>query len=101
MINGISEGGVSTLFNPGRFAIGGGLGAVLSLIGLPAGGIALAMYLAPKTILGIALGGMIRLAVEKTKGIAFAEKMDNVATGLVIGDAMVCVLMVIITMVTF
>ena len=98
VINGISEGGVSTLFNPGRFAIGGALGAVLSLIGLPAGGIALAMYLAPKTILGIALGGMIRLVVEKTKGIAFAEKMDNAATGFVIGDAMVCVLMVIITM---
>lgn len=101
VINGISEGGVSTLFNPGRFAIGGALGAVLSLIGLPAGGIALAMYLAPKTILGIALGGMIRLVVEKTKGDAFAEKMDNVATGLVIGDAMVCVLMVIITLFIF
>ncbi len=26
VINGISEGGVSTLFNPGRFAIGGALG---------------------------------------------------------------------------
>ena len=48
--------------------------------------------------MGIALGGLIRLIVEKTKGHPFAEKMDNIATGLVIGDALVCVLMVIITM---
>lgn len=101
VIDGISEGGVSTLFNPGRFAVGGALGVILSLAGLPAGGIALAMYLAPKTILGIALGGIIRLIVERTKGAAFADKMDNAATGLVIGDAMVCVIMVIITIFTF
>ncbi len=92
------EDGVSSLFNPGRFALGGVLGVIFSIIGLPAGGIALAMYLAPRTIMGIALGGLIRLIVEKTKGHPFAEKMDNIATGLVIGDALVCVLMVIITM---
>ena len=57
------------------------------------------MCIRDRTILGIALGGIIRLIVEKTKGEAFAGKMDNVATGLVIGDAMVCVLMVIITIV--
>ncbi len=94
---GLSDG-VSSLFNPGRFALGGALGVLFSFIGLPAGGIALAMYLAPKTILGIALGGLIRLIVEKTKGHAFAEKLDNAATGMVIGDALVCVLMVIVTM---
>lgn len=98
VISGVSEGGVSGLFDPGRFALGGVLGTIFSFIGLPAGGIALAMYLAPKTILGIALGGMIRLLVEKTKGHDFAEKLDNAATGMVIGDALVCVLMVIITM---
>lgn len=81
-----------------RFGLGAALGTVLSVIGLPAGGIALALYLAPKTILGIALGGVIRLCVEKTKGEALAEKLDNAATGLVIGDAVVCVIMVIMTM---
>ncbi len=98
--SGISEGGVSSMFNPGRFAAGGALGAILSVIGLPAGGIALAMYLAPTTVMGIALGGIIRLVVEKTKGKEYAGKMNNVATGLVIGDAMVCILMVIISMIT-
>lgn len=101
VVTGLSEGGVSTLFDPMRFGLGAVLGTGLSLIGLPAGGIALAMYLAPKTIAGIALGGVIRLLVEKTKGDAFAEKMDNVATGFVIGDAMVCVLMVVVTMFLF
>ena len=98
IISGVSEGGAAELFNPLRFGLGAALGSVLSIAGLPAGGIALALYLAPKTIMGIALGGIIRFIVEKTKGEAFAEKMDNAATGLVIGDAVVCVLMVIITM---
>ena len=101
VISGISEGGMSDLFHPGRFVLGGALGTLFSFIGLPAGGIALAMYLAPRTILGIALGGVIRFIVEKTKGNGFAEKMDNVATGLVIGDAVVCIIMVIITMFIF
>lgn len=98
IIDGVSSGGAATLFNPMRFGLGAALGTVLSVIGLPAGGIALALYLAPKTILGIALGGVIRLCVEKTKGEALAEKLDNAATGLVIGDAVVCVIMVIMTM---
>lgn len=98
IVSGLSEGGATTLFNPMRFAMGAGLGTVLTFIGLPAGGIALALYLAPKTIMGIALGGTIRFIVEKSKGEAFAEKMDNAATGLVIGDAVVCVIMVIMSL---
>ncbi len=99
IISGVSEGGAATLFNPMRFAMGAGLGTILSVVGLPAGGIALALYLAPKTIMGITLGGMVRFAIEKIKGEVLAEKLDNAATGLVIGDAIVCVIMVIMTMV--
>lgn len=99
VVSGISEGGATTLFNPMRFVMGAGLGTVLTFIGLPAGGIALALYLAPKTIMGVALGGIVRFIVEKAKGEALAEKLDNAATGLVIGDAVVCVIMVIMTMV--
>ncbi|MGC2872375.1 OPT/YSL family transporter [Ihubacter sp. mB4P-1] len=98
VISGISEGGATSLFNPMRFVMGAGFGTLLSFAGLPAGGIALALYLAPKTIMGIALGGIIRWIIEKTKGDALAEKMDNAATGLVIGDAVVCVIMVIMSL---
>lgn len=97
IISGISEGGATSLFNPMRFAMGAGLGTLFTFVGLPAGGIALALYLAPRTIMGVALGGVIRWIIEKTKGNDFAEKMDNAATGLVIGDAVVCVIMVIIS----
>lgn len=97
-ITGVSEGGVSGIFNIGRFALGGVLGSIFAFIGLPAGGIALALYLAPRTIMGIALGGVIRFIVEKMKGAATGEKLCNVATGLVIGDAMVCIIMVILSM---
>ena len=98
IIEGVSSGGAADLFHPMRFALGAALGTVLSLTGLPGGGIGLALYLAPKTILGTALGGVIRLIIEKTKGEELAEKLDNAATGLVIGDAVVCVIMVVMTM---
>ena len=100
VISGISDGNMMTMLNPGRLALGGVLGTVLSFIGLPAGGIALAMYLAPKTIMGLALGGVLRFIAEKTKGHAYAEKLDNAATGMVIGDALVCIIMVVITVFT-
>lgn len=98
IVAGISEGGATAMFNPLRFGLGAVLGTLLSTIGLPAGGIALALYLAPRTIMGISVGGIIRFIIEKTKGTGFAEKMDNAATGLVIGDALVCVVIVILSM---
>lgn len=98
VVDGLSEGGAASLFDPVRFGLGAGLGTVLSLLGLPAGGIALALYLAPRTIMGIALGGTVRWIIEKVKGNQLAEKLDNAATGLVIGDAVVCVIMVILSM---
>ncbi len=98
VITGLADGGVSGFFDIGRFGLGAVLGGVFSVIGLPAGGIALALYLAPRTILGLALGGVIRFIVEKRKGLEFSERLDNVATGFVIGDALVCVLMVVLSL---
>lgn len=101
VISGITDTAGTGCFDPGRFGLGAGLGTILSLIGLPAGGIAIAMYLAPKTIMGLALGGVIRWAIEKKKGMEFAEKYNNAATGLIIGDAIVCISMVGITLAMF
>lgn len=97
---GISGSG-SGIFHLGRFALGGGIGTLLSLLGLPAGGIALAAYLAPSTILSIGLGGLIRLVVDKLKGETFGEWLVNAATGLVIGDGLVSIIIAFLTTASF
>lgn len=96
---GISTSGAG-IFNFGRFAIGGIIGTILSLVGIPAGGIALAAYLAPSAIMSIGLGGLIRLVVEKVKGFEIATQYENAATGVVIGDALVSILTVFVTLIT-
>lgn len=100
VISGIAEGGATQFFNPMRFGFGAVLGTILSFVGLPAGGIAIAMYLAPRTVMGLALGGVIRWVIEKKKGDEIAEKYNNAATGIIIGDAIVCIAMVGITLVS-
>ena len=80
------------------FGFGAALGTLLSIVGLPAGGIAIAMYLAPKTVMGLALGGVIRWVIEKKKGEVTAEKYNNAATGIIIGDSIVCIAMIGITL---
>lgn len=96
--SGIAEGGVSGVFDLGRFALGGVLGVAFTAVGLPATVIALALYIAPASMLGVALGGILRLIVEKTKGADFASEGNNIATGLIIGDAIVCIIMVVINL---
>ncbi len=98
VISGVTEGGASNFFDPLRFGFGAVLGTLLSIVGLPAGGIAIAMYLAPKTVMGLALGGVIRWVIEKKKGEATAEKYNNAATGIIIGDSIVCIAMIGITL---
>lgn len=94
---GVSDGGAA-VFNLGRFGIGAGIGTILSFIGLPAGLIALALYLAPTSILAIALGGIIRFFVERIKGRQTAVIFVNTATGVIIGDGLVCIIMLFIMM---
>lgn len=97
LADGFSNGS-SEIFNFGRFGIGCGAGALLYLIGLPVGAIALCFYLAPSTMIGIAVGGITRLILEKTKGNDFAERMNNIATGFIVGDGIVCVFKLFIIM---
>jgi len=94
---GLSDGGAA-VFNLGRFGIGAVAGTALSLIGLPAGLIALALYLSSTAILGIATGGVIRFIVERIKGGRTAELLNNTATGFIIGDGLVCIIMLFIMM---
>lgn len=91
------EGGVMA-FHLGRFGIGAVLGGVLALLHLPVGAIAVAMYLAPTTIMGTALGGLIRFIVEKAKGKEAAGRLNNVATGLVVGDALAAAILIFLVM---
>ncbi|WP_425756414.1 OPT/YSL family transporter [Ihubacter sp. rT4E-8] len=94
VISGVTEGSASGFFNPMRFGLGAAIGTVLSFIGLPAGGIAIAMYLPPRNVMGLALGGVIRWIIEKKKGEEVAEKYNNAATGIIIGDAIVTISMI-------
>jgi len=100
VISGVTEGSASGFFNPMRFGLGAAIGTVLSFIGLPAGGIAIAMYLPPRNVMGLALGGVIRWIVEKKKGEEVAEKYNNAATGIIIGDAIVTISMIGISLVS-
>ncbi len=86
------------VFNLGRFLIGGVAGAGLALLNLPASAIAIAFYLAPSTIMGIVLGGVIRFIVEKAKGSETAARWNNAATGLVVGDALVSIVLLFLMM---
>lgn len=84
--------GTTQVFSLGRFLLGAGLGTVFSFAGFPGGAIALSLYLAPTTIMGVVVGGIIRLILTRAKGKEFAGRMDHAATGLIIGDGIVCVL---------
>lgn len=97
IVSGFSGEGAS-VFHLGRFAIGGVAGLILALLHLPAGAIAIAFYLAPSTVMGIVLGGVIRFIVEKIKGAEFAVRMNNAATGVVVGDALVGIILLFLMM---
>ena len=86
------------VFDIGRFIIGGVAGAALALLHLPAGAIAIAFYLAPTTIMGIVLGGVIRFIMEKARGAEVAARWNNAATGLVVGDALISIVLLFLFM---
>ena len=70
----------------------------MSFIGLPAGALAITLYLSPAVVSSVAVGGVIRGIVEKSLGNSKAEFYNNAATGLVVGDALVAVLIVVMSM---
>lgn len=92
-----STGGVSSVFHIGRFIIGSVIGLGMSIIGLPAGALGLTLYLAPRVVVGLSIGGIVRKIIEKRFGEKSAEAYNNAATGLVIGDALVAVGIVILS----
>jgi len=90
--------GATNVFHAGRFILGSLIGVVMSFIGLPAGALAITLYLSPAVVSSVAVGGVIRGAVEKSLGNSKAEFYNNAATGLVVGDALVAVLIVVMSM---
>ncbi|CCQ95312.1 membrane hypothetical protein [[Clostridium] ultunense Esp] len=92
------SGEMSNVFDMGRFAIGGIIGLALSFVGLPAGALAITLYLMPSVVLNLSIGGVIRGIIEKRFGEKRAETYNNAATGLVIGDALVAIVIVVLTM---
>lgn len=98
IVAGMSGGGMNDIFNTGRFLIGGAAGLVLTLLGLPAGAIGLTLYLKPEVIVAISVGGIVRGILNKSVGKERAERYNNAATGLVVGDALVAVAIVILTL---
>lgn len=98
IVAGMSGGGMKDVFNSWRFIIGGAVGLILTLFGLPAGAIALTLYLRPEVIVCISLGGIVRGILNKKVGKDRAERYNNAATGLVVGDALIAVVVVILTL---
>lgn len=92
------SGEMSNVFDMGRFAIGGIIGLAMSFVGLPAGALAITLYLMPSVVLNLSIGGVIRGIIEKRFGEKCAETYNNAATGLVIGDALVAIVIVVLTM---
>lgn len=93
-----SDHALSAMFDWGRFGLGGVIGVLFSLVGLPAGAIAISLYLLPSIVSGIMIGGLIQGILKKAKGAEFAARHVNTATGLVIGDAVVSIIMVILSL---
>ena len=74
-----------------RYATGGILGALLSL--LPVGGlgvlVGLAMYLPFSITLGYGVGCILNIVIEKVKSAQFIEdKIVPLAAGLIVGEAL-------------
>ena len=88
MINGLIDDQAPTW----RYAAGAGLGALLAFSGLGGIGvmIGLGFYMPFDIVLTYALGCLGRIAVEKTKGVSFAENVGiPIAAGLIVGEALV------------
>jgi len=75
-----------------RYLAGGGLGALLAVSGLGGIGvmIGLGFYMPFNIVLTYTLGCLLRMAVEKMKGLDFVHEVGiPVAAGLIVGEALV------------
>ena len=48
--------------------------------------------------MGIVLGGVLRFVMEKVKGTETAARWNNAATGLVVGDALISIVLLFLMM---
>jgi len=88
MIRGILGGEVPM----DKYAAGAGLGALLSASGIGGLGIlvGLGFYLPFYVVLTYTIGTILRLAVDRFKGVRFSEEVGiPVAAGLIVGEALV------------
>lgn len=90
-------GNVGNIFDIGRFIIGSVIGLGMSIIGLPAGALGITLYLMPRIVVNLSLGGVIRGIIEKKCGVKCAATYNNAATGLVIGDALIAIFIVVLS----
>lgn len=91
------SGEAGNTFHIGRLFIGVGSGTVLTLLGLPAAIFGISLYLAPATVTGIALGGLIRWILTKKLGQERAKVYDNASVGVVLGDTLVTIGLTVFT----
>lgn len=82
-----------------KFAIGGILGVLLSLAGIPGLGVimGISMYLSIKYILPYGIGSLISIYMKKKKGFSWIEdKGIPFASGLVVGEALLIIIFALI-----
>lgn len=92
MFFGMAQGatmGSASILNGIRLLIGAVAGVGVSLFNLPAVAFAMSFYLPMAYLVSIFVGGLIRLVLEKRKGMATAETWVNAASGLVISDGFI------------
>lgn len=97
---GSASGALEGMINFSRVGIGAGLGAILAFIGLPASAISITFYLQPGFIIILSIGGFIKKYISDKKGSEAAEKINNAASGIIVGDAFIAVVTVFMMLFT-
>lgn len=81
-----------------RMGIGALGGIILSFFGISGTAIAVTFYLPSGYIIAIGIGGILRKLVERFKGRELGEKYVNAATGVFLGDGLVTVLSLLVSL---
>lgn len=80
-----------------NMGIGALLGVGATFLGIPAIAVGLALYLGSGPMIMMGIGGLIRLIIRKAKGEETAAKWINGASGIFVGDGLVAVLTMLIS----
>jgi|GEM_PF-6089203 len=93
-------GAGDVFLNLNRFLVGGALGALLSVFGLPYAVIGVAHYLPMEIMMAGGLAGLVRGYVDKKWGEDLGQRYINLAGGLILGFSLVIVLALIVSLFT-